>query len=274
MVDYPAQVESLRARDSDLRRGLLAATELGYSGARIRADLVGPNVLSGEADGPTSYAREAVEELAYAMWDPQVAREQRGAAAWALGRIGGPLAAQRLTARCRRLVAQGDAPAELATVAQALQAALDRDTIAELNPNAAFALREALAELLDAALNPATTDADLLTALGVNLARLAVRAPEDTPRGMPAALLKTGEPVATLAAVGVLLEAVSQAAGEAEGAPDAVASAFERMAAARGARYDDAERERLVAFAEQYAYAERDAEAAGQRALDALRATI
>ncbi|MCB0166651.1 MAG: hypothetical protein KDI79_20650 [Anaerolineae bacterium] len=218
------------------------------------------------------------------LWDMAVSATQRAAAAWALGQIGGLQPARKLLNRLEALFVQRGAqvlgPTDRsiqtetnevnATLIEALARALDEATVRVLNPYDRQQLRQVSNALLDQVRTPEEIDPDLSTALALSLARLALNARQDMPQHTLRDLLNIPEPIATLAAIGVLTRMIPAEQRDEvlenfyNGQPEVrLEAVFDELGRSREQPYSPAERRHLVQLAGQFWYAEYDTQLTG-----------
>jgi hypothetical protein len=272
-------IDLLQQRQKDPERGILAATALGRE-LRLRNGMRPPLVLGPEDD-------RAISALTLALWDMNVPPAQRSAAAWALGRIGGYQPTLKLLTRLETIFVRHGAkvlgtgapgiqeePTQVcATLVEALARAVQpptRQTPRAYNRQQLYRVCKAL---LDYARDPQETDPDFAAALSMSLARLAVRVdPNDIPKDTLGILLNAPEPVATLAAVGVISELIpadeqrQQLLERHDGTEMDMTQndIFRRLGKERGEPYSFEEIDRLIRLAAHFWSAEQDVQLAGE----------
>jgi len=277
--DVRQYVECLQQCRADPVRGIIAAAALGRNADLVREDLIRPAQMTlglGEVD-------DALKVLTSTLSNMDVSSQQRAAAAWALGQIGGLEPARELLSRLEGLFVQHEAMVlgsagqssqeeardVCATLVQALTQALDEVTACNLNRFDLQRLRILCSALLDHL--SGETDPDLSTALAMSLGKLAWRVKTGILRDVLHELLHAPEPIATLATIGVLTELIP---GEQQDkvldylydvkSNAAVDDAFGELESECGRLYCPDERDRLLQLTVQSWYAVRVTWAAGE----------
>jgi hypothetical protein len=271
-------IDLLQQRQKDPERGILAATALGRE-LRLRNGMRLPLVLGPEDD-------RAISALTLALWDMNVSPAQRSAAAWALGQMGGAQPTLKLLTRLETIFVHRGArvlganepgtPQEsshvCATLVEALSRAVQPPTHLASQPYNRQQLYRVCRVLLDYARNPQESDPDFAAALSMSLAKLAVRVGADMPKDTLRTLLNAPEPVATLAAVGVISELIpadeqrQQLLERHDGIEMDMTQddIFLRLGKERGEPYSFKEIDRLIRLAAHYWSAENDVQLAGE----------
>jgi HEAT repeat protein len=277
--DVGRYIERLRQRREAPVQGIIAATALGRQANLLREKLIRPAPMTlgvGEAD-------DALKLLTCTFNDMDVSSQQRAAAAWALGQIGGIEPARQLINRLEGLFVQREAAVlglsgqgsqeeardVCATLVQALTRALDEAAVRTLDRFDLQRLRILCNALLDHL--PKETDPDLSTALAMSLGKLAWRVKTGILRDVLHELLHAPEPIATLATIGVLTELIPDEQQDKVldylydmKSNATVDDAFGELESECGRLYRPDERGRLLQLTVQSWYTERVTKAAGE----------
>jgi hypothetical protein len=275
--DVVQHTKRLRRRKEDPVQGIIAASALGREAILLReglgrtaADVLGPGVLGSED------ADNAFGALISTLEDMNVSSQQRAAAAWTLGQIGGPEPTRELLKRLGNLFVEHEAMVlgsadrgeqqeeekdVCAALIQALSRALDEPTIHTLNQYDLQRLRQVCNALLDRTLKE--SDPDLSSALAMSLAKIALRIQTDLLSDILQDLLQAPEPIATLATIGALTEKIL-ATREVkildslyDSRPNpALDNAFRELETERGRPYSPQERHHLLRLTAQLRHTE------------------
>lgn len=259
-------IERLQSVHNEPEVAVAAIVTLGRRAQELRPELDDPGHL-GAGDG-----QAAVTQLTLALWNSN--QEIRDSAAWSCGQLGGLNVARQLLHRLHRIYVKRDVQEKMstqATLVAALEQALDSRTVKELKGDDHRQLRDLTTVWQEWLTSASSKNPELETTLAYALSRLIIRVSKHAPYSLSprllSPLLQTGEPIATLAAVGSVheqlhseLERIRRFLNSPNDAnlPSELALFFSELSEKRGRSYTGDEIRKLCTLALQYWAAQQD----------------